>query len=218
MPGMDGVQLARALHELRGGALRQVLLTSGLPVADEVARAAGLLAQLSKPVKHRPLLNTVLKLLEGHVVANAARAPAPAPAAPHAAAAPPASAGAGLRILVAEDNPINVYLLRILLEHAGYASDVVGNGQEAIEAVRERRYDVVFMDVQMPVMDGTEATRRILQEHAGGDRPRIIALTAGVMADEVQACRDAGVDDFLAKPIDPSRLAASLARCRRRDD
>ncbi|HEX7690312.1 MAG TPA: response regulator, partial [Burkholderiaceae bacterium] len=213
MPAMDGVQLARALHELRGPALKQVLLTSGLPVADGEARAAGLLAQLSKPVKHRPLLNTVLKLFEGRVVANAARAPAVAPVTP-----PVPAASGGLRILVAEDNPINVYLLKILLEHAGFESDVVGNGQEAVDAVRERRYDVVFMDVQMPVMDGTEATRRILEQHPAGDRPRIIALTAGVMADEVQACRDAGVDDFLAKPIDPARLAASLARCRRRDD
>jgi DNA-binding response OmpR family regulator len=219
MPVMDGVQLAGALNALRGPALKQVLLTSGLPVADAQARAAGLLAQLSKPVKHRPLLNTVLKLFEGRVIANAARpaaaAPSPLPAAQAAAGA--ASAGGGLRILVAEDNPINVYLLKILLEHSGYAADVVGNGQEAIAAVAEHRYDVVFMDVQMPVMDGTEATRRILQAHPDGDRPRIIALTAGVMADEVQACRDAGVDDFLAKPIDPAKLAASLARCRRRD-
>ncbi|MGN6529762.1 MAG: response regulator [Burkholderiaceae bacterium] len=216
MPAMDGVQLARALHDLRGPALKQVVLTSGLPVADSEARAAGLLAQLSKPVKHRPLLNTVLKLFEGRVVANAAHVPAAVPAVPVAPQA--SSAGGGLRILVAEDNPINVYLLKILLEHSGLESDVVGNGQEAVDAVRERRYDVVFMDVQMPVMDGTEATRRILEEHPAGDRPRIIALTAGVMADEVQACRDAGVDDFLAKPIDPARLAASLARCRRRDD
>ena len=93
-----------------------------------------------------------------------------------------------------------------------------GGGRYTLRDVPAGRYDVVFMDVQMPVMDGTEATRRILDAHSGGDRPRIIALTAGVMADEVQACRDAGVDDFLAKPIDPARLAASLAQCRRRDD
>ena len=219
MPVMDGVRLARALHELRGAALKQVLLTSGLPVADDEARAAGLLAQLSKPVKHRPLLNTVLKLFECRVVANAARPLAgSSPAGRLALDAPGAPAGGRLRVLIAEDNPINVYLLKILLEHAGCGADVVGNGQEAVDAVRDRRYDVVFMDVQMPVMDGTEATRRILDAHSGGDRPRIIALTAGVMADEVQACRDAGVDDFLAKPIDPARLAASLAQCRRRDD
>jgi len=72
------------------------------------------------------------------------------------------------------------------------------------------------MDVQMPVMDGTEATRLIVAEYPEGERPRIIALTAGVMADEMRACQDAGMDDFLAKPIDPARLAASLARCQRR--
>ena len=213
---MDGVQLAQALNDLRGSSLKQVLLTSGLPVPDEQARAAGLLAQLSKPVKHRPLLNTVLKLFERRVIANAGRPAARSPSTPQAA--PGAPAGGGLRILIAEDNAINVYLLKILLEQSGYGADVVGNGQEAIEAVRSKRYDLVFMDVQMPVMDGTEATRRILADHPGGDRPRIIALTAGVMADEVQACRDAGVDDFLAKPIDPTKLAGSLASCPRRGD
>jgi CheY-like chemotaxis protein len=183
----------------------------GVVVVDEQARAAGLLGQLSKPVKHRPLFNTILKLFEQRIFANASAA--------QAAAAPPGPAPGGgppgLRILVAEDNPINVYLLKILLEHAGYAADVVVNGQEAIEAVRRQPYDVVFMDVQMPVMDGTEATRRIVAELAPGRRPRIIALTAGVMAEEVQSCRDAGMDDFLAKPIDPAKLAAALAGCRR---
>jgi CheY-like chemotaxis protein len=216
MPVMDGVQLARALNDLRGGALKQVLLTSGLPIPDEQARAAGLLAQLSKPVKHRPLLNTVLKLFERRVIANAARPAAGPPSTPQAA--PGAPAGGGLRILIAEDNAINVYLLKILLEQSGYGADVVGNGQEAIDAVRSKCYDLVFMDVQMPVMDGTEATRCIIDEHPDGNRPRIVALTAGVMADEIQACRDAGVDDFLAKPIDPAKLVASLARCPRRGD
>jgi len=214
MPVMDGVQLARALNGLRGSALKQVLLTSALPIPDDEARAAGLLAQLSKPVKHHPLLNTVLKLFERRVIANAAGATASPPSAPKVA--PRVPAGGGLRILIAEDNAINVYLLKILLEQSGFGADVVGNGQEAIEAVRDRRYDVVFMDVQMPVMDGTEATRLIVAEYPEGERPRIIALTAGVMADEMRACQDAGMDDFLAKPIDPARLAASLARCQRR--
>ena len=99
----------------------------------------------------------------------------------------------------------------------GYDSEVTVNGVEAIEALRRTAFDVVFMDVQMPVMDGIEAARQIHKEWAPGQRPRIIALTAGVMADEIQTCKIAGMDDFLAKPIDVERLAATLAACRRLD-
>ncbi len=122
-----------------------------------------------------------------------------------------------LRILIAEDNPVNAFLLRILLERMGYDSEVAVNGVEAIEALRRDAFDVVFMDVQMPVMDGIEAARQIHKEWAPGRRPRIIALTAGVTADEIQTCKIAGMDDFLAKPIDVERLAATLAACRRLD-
>ena len=210
MPGMDGVQLAEALHALRGPALVQMLLTSGLPVPDEQARAAGLRAQLSKPVKHRPLFNALLRLFEGRIVANVENARAASPAAAEADA--DAAPAAGLRVLVAEDNPINVFLIKILLEQAGCPPEVATNGEEALDLLRRQTFDVVFMDVQMPVMDGLEATRRIRAEWPPGRRPRIVALTAGVMADEVQDCRDAGMDDFLAKPIDPARLAEALAK------
>jgi CheY-like chemotaxis protein len=209
MPVMNGLQLAEALERLRGPALRKILLTSGLPLPDDEARAAGLLAQLSKPVKHRPLLNTILKLFEQRVLTQAA-ARGPARTMP----APPPGEATPLRVLVAEDNPINVYLIRILLEEAGCQADVVTNGEEALEAMRAFDYEVIFMDVQMPVMDGTEATRRIRAEWPQDRQPFIFALTAGVMPEEVQMCRDAGMDDFLAKPIDTVRLAAALERCR----
>jgi len=212
MPGMNGLELARALNGLRGGALKQVLLTSGLPVPDADARPAGLLAQLSKPVKHAPLYNLIVRLFERRAAPPAAPAQGDAAAAPGAPADPKA-----LRILIVEDNPINVYLLTILLERMGCRADVANNGALALDALRRAPYDVVFMDVQMPVMDGIEATRRIRQDWPPERRPRIIALTAGVMADEVQTCKDAGMDDFIAKPIDVASLAASLARCTRLD-
>src|SRR5581483_9144009 len=103
----------------------------------------------------------------------------------------------------------------ILLEDAGCTCDVVANGEEALAALRTQVYDVVFMDVQMPVMDGIEATRCIRREWPFGRRPRIIALTAGVMSDEVEMCRQAGMEEFLAKPIDPEKLAGALSRCHR---
>jgi DNA-binding response OmpR family regulator len=120
-----------------------------------------------------------------------------------------------LRILVAEDNPVNVRLVTILMQRMGYGVDVVGNGEEAIEALRRQAYDVILMDVHMPKMDGIEATRRICDDWPAAKRPRIIALTAAVMPEERQACRDAGMDDFVVKPIDRAMLAAALAQCRR---
>jgi CheY-like chemotaxis protein len=153
------------------------------------------------------LFNTLLRL-STHVVATA-------PA--ESAASSPGLQGSrdGLRVLIAEDNPVNVRLLTLLLEDLGYTADVVGNGVESIAALRRRTYDVVLMDVQMPVMDGLEATRQIHREWEPSRRPRVIALTAGVMSEEVQTCRSAGMDDFLAKPLEVGRLAAALMRCKR---
>jgi DNA-binding response OmpR family regulator len=209
MPEMNGLQLAQGLHALRGSALKQALLTSGFPLPEADARQAGLLAQLSKPVKHEALLNAILKLFMRS---------APVPA---AAVAPVVPAGAAarhaLRILIAEDNAVNVQLLTILLDHMGYRADVTSNGADAIAALRRQAYDVILMDVQMPVMDGLEATRNIRRDWAPGRRPRIIALTAGVTSEEVKTCQRAGMDDFLVKPLNVEQLAAALAACKRLD-
>lgn len=213
MPDMNGQQLARELHGLRGASVKQVLLTSGFPLPDADARQAGLLAQLSKPVKHTALFNTILKLFDRRLAVAAA------PVAPVGPAAPTLQGGrsdpGALRILIAEDNDVNVYFLSVLLDHLGYRADVATNGAEAIEALRRQPYDVILMDVQMPVMDGIEATVQIQREWKQDRRPRVIALTAGVTAEEVQNCRSAGMDDFLVKPLDVALLAAALARCKR---
>jgi CheY-like chemotaxis protein len=119
-----------------------------------------------------------------------------------------------LRILVAEDNPINIKLIKIVLGGLGYQPDMAGNGLEVLSALRRQRYDIVLMDVRMPEMDGIEATRRICQEWQPGQRPRIVALTAGVMPEERQACMDAGADDFLLKPAVRAQLIQALERCR----
>jgi signal transduction histidine kinase/ActR/RegA family two-component response regulator len=116
-----------------------------------------------------------------------------------------------LRVLVAEDNPINQKIAAAMLARLGYRADLVANGLEAIEAVRRMSYDVVFMDLQMPEMDGITATRQIAREHASG-RPRIVALTANAFAEDRQACLAAGMDDYLSKPIRKDQLEAALAR------
>jgi CheY-like chemotaxis protein len=212
MPDMNGLQLAQALHGLRGASVKQVLLTSGFPLSDADARQAGLLAQLSKPVKHAALFKTILRLFDQRSatpdVPGTLSAPMPVPPSAPALQNP-------LRILIVEDNAVNVMLLIALLELMGYRADVAVNGAEAVAALRRQVYDVILMDVQMPVMDGIEATVQIRGEWKLGRRPRIIALTAGVTPEEVQACGSAGMDDFLTRlrlrPTSDMGAVATLA-------
>jgi signal transduction histidine kinase/CheY-like chemotaxis protein len=121
-----------------------------------------------------------------------------------------------LRILIAEDNPVNQRVALLLLERLGYRADVVGNGAEAIEAVRARPYDIVLMDVRMPEVDGIEATRRIRAELPKELQPRIVALTANAMNEDRQVCEEAGMDDFLSKPVTPKELERALREARGR--
>ena len=115
-----------------------------------------------------------------------------------------------LRVLVAEDNPINQQLARLLLERAGYRADIVGNGLEVLDALDRRPYDVVLMDVLMPEMDGLEATRRI---RARGLRTYVVAVTANAVKGDREECLAAGVDDFVAKPIRLAELIRALSGC-----
>ena len=120
-----------------------------------------------------------------------------------------------LRILLAEDNVVNQKVALLLLEKQGIRADVVSNGLEVFEALSRQPYDVVLMDVQMPKMDGLMATRQICQELSLDCRPRIIALTANAMGEDRQMCLDAGMDDYLAKPIQIEELVRALNRCQR---
>jgi CheY-like chemotaxis protein/HPt (histidine-containing phosphotransfer) domain-containing protein len=117
-----------------------------------------------------------------------------------------------LRILVAEDNSVNQKVVLLMLERLGYRADVAGDGREALEALRRQRYDVVLMDLQMPEMDGLEATRRIREAPPLGERPWIVAVSASVLQEQQEACRAAGMDDFVAKPIDYPHLREALQR------
>lgn len=129
----------------------------------------------------------------------------------------PLAALRGARVLVVDDNPLNRDLAREMLEDVDLSLDTAGNGREALAAVRARDYDVVFMDVQMPVMDGFAATRAILDFYASGPRPDrqppvIVAISAHAGADHVHACLEAGMDDYLGKPFHRQGLLESIAR------
>ena len=117
-----------------------------------------------------------------------------------------------MRILLAEDNPINQKVGIRLLEKLGYHPDLAANGQEALDAVRRQSYDIVLMDMQMPIMDGLEASRGLVQEYEAQTRPLLVAMTANILESDRQACRNAGMDDFLAKPVLLSDLHKLLER------
>ena len=204
MPEMDGVALAGEIRR-RGLGLPLVLVTSlgRLPGAGSQPDFA---AQLSKPLKASQLYDVLVGVLSEQAV-EARREPASAP-------------GAGepstLRILLAEDNAVNQTVALGLLQQLGYQADVAWNGREALEALERAQYDVVLMDVQMPEVDGLEASRRIRERWPIGG-PHVIAMTANVMAEDREACLAAGMDDYVAKPIRPDALSEALRRVGARD-
>jgi len=122
-----------------------------------------------------------------------------------------------LRVLVAEDNIVNQKVVLAMLAHLGYRADIAFDGAEAVDAVRRVPYDVVFMDLQMPELDGFGATRQIVSEHPAGMRPRIVALTANAYDEDRDACIAAGMDDYVSKPLKTETLEAALRRVPRGD-
>jgi CheY-like chemotaxis protein/HPt (histidine-containing phosphotransfer) domain-containing protein len=121
-----------------------------------------------------------------------------------------------LRVLLAEDNVVNQKLALRLLEKLGYRADVVANGLEALEALGRQTYDLLLSDVQMPEMDGLEATRRILARWPEGDRPWIVAMTAEAMSGDRERCLEVGMNDYVTKPIRVDELVAAIRRAPRR--
>ena len=120
---------------------------------------------------------------------------------------------ASLRILIVEDDPTSQMVASRMLDRLGHRSDVVGDGREALEVVTTATYDVVLMDLKMPHVDGLEATRRLRAWYGDRPRPRIVALTARAMKGDRERCLEAGMDDYLAKPLHLEDLMAALSAC-----
>jgi CheY-like chemotaxis protein len=207
MPGMDGTALAARIREA-GHALPLVLFSS---LGRKEADSSPFAATLAKPLRQSQLFDTLVTLL-----AHDARPRAAAPA-----AKPRIDAGLAarhpLRILLAEDTVVNQKLALRLLQQMGYRADLASNGIEAIECCERQRYDVVLMDVQMPEMDGLEASRRITARYKPAERPRIVAMTANAMAGDREECIAAGMDDYVTKPIRVDALVEALLAARSRD-
>ena len=208
MPGMDGVEAARRLRALTSGQLpgagrpALVMLSS---LAERPGDASDLFdAWLAKPTKRATLLRTLAQALGA---AETVPVQAPTAAAPERP---------DLRVLLAEDNLVNQKVAVRILKKMGLDADVVADGDQAVAAVcdaaQHRPYDLVLMDVQMPTMDGLEATVQIRQSLAPDLQPYVVALTANAMEGDREACMAAGMDDYVPKPIRPDALAEALAR------
>jgi len=209
MPEMDGLTLARQIRERRA-TLPLVLFSSlGRREAGDTDKLFS--AYLAKPIRQSQLFDTLVGLLV-HDAAPKPAAPAKSRLDPTMAARHP------LRILLAEDNVVNQKLALRLLQQMGYRADVASNGIEAIECVARQTYDVVLMDVQMPEMDGLEASRRITAKWAAGERPRIVAMTANAMQGDRELCLAAGMDDYVTKPIRVDALVEALDHAYPRQD
>jgi two-component system sensor histidine kinase/response regulator len=219
MPGMDGLELARAIKAdpaLAG--IRLILLTSMGNQGVARIEEAGFEAGFAKPIRQSQLFDCIAEVMadspaiageggrEHAGTANIVSADAPP------AGNPPVDGKSRLRLLVAEDNAVNRKVAVRMLEKMGYAADIAENGVQAVSAVSAVPYDIVFMDCQMPEMDGFEATSRIRAMGGPAGRTAIVAMTANAMEGDREKCLGAGMDDYIAKPISQSGLGSAIDR------
>lgn len=208
MPMMNGLDLAEKLREIyQPGKLPLLLISSG-EIPDELEKFPELFQRtLHKPIKHNQLARTLIDIMRGESHPRLKEPERRGSEIDHTLAK-----NLPLNILVAEDNPINMKLAIRILEKMGYQADSAGNGAEALESVARQHYDIVFMDVQMPEVNGLEATRRICRRWPEEKRPRIIAMTANALEGDREKCLEAGMDDYISKPIRIDEVQAALRR------
>jgi two-component system, sensor histidine kinase and response regulator len=198
MPATDGVVLSRLIKaDPAIASTRIILLTSPSERLESATiLSAGIQATLTKPPKQSSLFDAIVDAISGSAMARQRKtSPSlPRPVRP------------GVRILVTEDNSVNQRLAVLQLESLGFHADVAADGAEALEAMARIHYHLVLMDCQMPVMNGFEATRELRRRDRGERRVPVIAMTANALGSDRQQCLDAGMDDYISKPVDLDRL------------
>ncbi|WP_051148619.1 response regulator [Desulfospira joergensenii] len=201
MPGMDGVELAQKIKKDPDlSPARLILLSSGGIRGDAARmREIGFDGYFSKPVKQSDLYDAIVSVLSGPPGESQKTGRSARPLVTKYTLAEQKKKK--LRILLAEDNPVNQNVARIMLKKLGYAADVVANGKEAVQALEKTGYDLILMDIQMPGMDGFQATRIIREMEGPAGEVPIIAMTANVMEGDRENCLEAGMNDYMAKPI-----------------
>jgi signal transduction histidine kinase/DNA-binding response OmpR family regulator/HPt (histidine-containing phosphotransfer) domain-containing protein len=211
MPDLESAVIDRTLTDEDGEALATEIAGAGIHVVLLAPRTGGAntrpnIIRLLKPVRHDQLRDVLYAALRGSMsmVRRAIPLFGEALATDHP-----------LRILVAEDNPVNQKVVRLMLAQVGYTADFASDGHEAIDALRRQQYDLVLMDVQMPGVDGIEVTRYLRRSLPAAAQPRIVAMTAYVALDERRACAEAGMDAFVSKPVVPEELIRALRETKR---
>jgi CheY-like chemotaxis protein len=207
LPDLSGKKLLQDIRRQRGADNAPCILLCSLQqqAAYSKSTPAGFVACMAKPIHVQQLHGVLATSIKGEKVTdNLLRSTG------HI------DTGFGqrrpLRILIAEDNVINQKVATRILTQMGYRPDVVQNGLEVIQALERQKYDVILMDVQMPEMDGLEATRQVRKRWTGSKRPWIIAMTANAMESDRQMCYEAGMDSYLSKPVRIEALEAELTR------
>jgi CheY-like chemotaxis protein len=203
--GSSGVEVATALRQLPNGTSTPVLLLTSADQPHDIANTPAVNGFLVKPVAQQALLESIRRVIGARQTMDGE------PAAPSIT---PTRAARRLRVLVAEDNPVNQKLAQHLLQRRGHTPILVANGREAVDLTQVDQFDLVLMDLQMPEMDGFEATAsiRARERETGQPRVPIIALTAHAMQGDRQRCLDADMDGYVAKPIKPVELFEVIDR------
>lgn len=206
LPDMSGIDLAR---RIKSGDRSKAAFVVMSYVGGKVQSDASVSAWLGKPVKSLALRNLMQKLLspQSEDISRAAA---------NDLSAALQSKDHGLCILLAEDNPVNQKVALMMLKRLGYKADVASNGVEVMKALEKKDYDLVLMDIQMPQMDGLEATRLIRARAPRAKRPCVIAMTAYALDGDKEGCLQAGMDDYISKPIQMDELERALERCKER--
>ncbi|MBN1327223.1 MAG: response regulator [Candidatus Cloacimonetes bacterium] len=206
MPEMNGVQLGIEIRKIFGPDQLPLIMCSsvGKPKDLEIPQDTFNIF-LTKPLKQSQLFNSVISLIENKFISSDMQ-----PADQGRVLDASMAAELPLRILLAEDNAINQKIALKMLEKMGYIADVAANGLEVMQALERQQYDLIFMDIQMPEMDGMEATEKIILKYPPDSRPRIVAMTANAMQGDKEKCLQAGMDDYISKPVTVEGIKKAL--------
>ena len=212
MPEMDGVTLAKEIRKYQNAKQLPLIMLTSLGRREDIIKAKELdfASYLTKPIKQSQLYNILVEVFLSTKVKKKKKKSKLIMNENMAKLHP-------LKILLAEDNLVNQKVATKILAKLGYEIDIVSNGLEVINAVSKQKYDVILMDVMMPEMDGLEATRQLIKK-SPKSRPRIIAMTAGAMKSDKERCFDAGMDDYITKPINVAQLTEALKKVSMHND